>query len=280
MLPNNIPDYLKERKQWVLWRWECKEGSEKLTKVPKQPNGYNAATTKPWTWSSFARCYAAYERGTFDGLGFCFAEGDNLVGIDLDKCLEYVDGHCVLSDWASEITLQFMDTWTELTPSGRGLHMWCHGISRSTFKKEPGIEVYDYTSPRYFTVTGQAFNRHPIRNMQSEIDWLVDKYAPLVMLPEKRIYVARNRTEEDVKDALSFIPADDYSTWINVGMALKEGGYSWELWDWWSQRSKHYEPNVCLFRWKGLNPQRITMGKVFYLAKENGWHGRREERSA
>lgn len=156
----NIPHELVNRNQWLVWRYEDK-GGKRLTKVPYQPNGQYAKSNDPATWSDLQLCRKAYEIGQFDGIGFCFAKGDNLMGIDLD--------HCLVEDkpksWAQEILEDFPGAYVERSPGGEGLHIWCTGVPIRTGSKKwknddgiaEGIEIYIHTSPRYLTVTGDQF---------------------------------------------------------------------------------------------------------------------------
>lgn len=66
----------------------------------------------------------------------------------------------------------------------------------------------------------------------------------------------------------------NYQDWVNVGMALKEEGYSCEDWDSWSSQDvKRYHPGECFKKWNGFagtgNP--VTGGTIFQLATEQGW---------
>ena len=66
----------------------------------------------------------------------------------------------------------------------------------------------------------------------------------------------------------------DYQEWINVGMALKQEGYTADAWDSWSMRdSKRYHAGECESKWstfKGAqNP--ITGATIVQMAKEGGW---------
>lgn len=66
----------------------------------------------------------------------------------------------------------------------------------------------------------------------------------------------------------------NYQEWINVGMALKEEGYSAADWDNWSrQDSSRYHDGECYKKWNGFvgtgNP--VTGGTIFQLATEQGW---------
>jgi putative DNA primase/helicase len=170
-----IPAYIKPRKQFVLWRYENR-GGKKPTKPPCQPNGNYASTTKPTTWNDLETCKKALAvpdkkaqmKGGFHGTGFVFAEGDKLTGIDLDNCL---DENGQPEQWAQEILDRFAETYIEISPSGIGFHILCFGKPLATgqrkWKKkntneDQGIEVYDYTSPRYFTITGNRINSNEI----------------------------------------------------------------------------------------------------------------------
>ncbi len=147
---------MKARKQWVLWCYECR--NERPTKRPLQIDGRSARVIDPTTWSDFKTVTSATG---FDGLGYVFAIGDGLVGIDLDHCV-VSDGE--VSPWAMEILQLFQNSYIEWSPSGDGLHIICQGKASATGAKkwkdadgrEVGFEIYDHTSPRYFTVTGDV----------------------------------------------------------------------------------------------------------------------------
>ena len=65
-----------------------------------------------------------------------------------------------------------------------------------------------------------------------------------------------------------------YQEWVNVGMALKEEGYTAADWDQWSRRdAARYHPGECFRKWESFrgNGQPITGGTIVQMAKENGW---------
>jgi hypothetical protein len=76
-----------------------------------------------------------------------------------------------------------------------------------------------------------------------------------------------------IADALKHIPADDYHTWIQVGMALKSalGEAGFTLWDGWSSTSPKYDPRQMQAKWESFEPTRITAGSIFHLAGRHGW---------
>lgn len=70
-------------------------------------------------------------------------------------------------------------------------------------------------------------------------------------------------------------PADlDYQEWINVGMALKQEGYTVADWDAWSQRDPHrYHRGECERKWNTFrgNASPVTGGTLVQMAMEAGW---------
>jgi putative DNA primase/helicase len=141
----NIPEELKVRPQWVVW----KAVGEKSDKVPYSVRtGRRASSTDLMSWSTFKEALEAYEDGEYAGLGFVFSSADPFTGIDLDNC---VDESGEIALWALEI-VRYFDSYTELSATGSGLHIIVRGDVPNRRKSE--VEVY--SSKRFFTVTGHA----------------------------------------------------------------------------------------------------------------------------
>jgi putative DNA primase/helicase len=139
----NIPEELKARPQWVMWR----AVGEKPDKVPYSARtGRRASSTDLMTWSTFEEALDAYENGEYAGLGFVFSSGDPYTGIDLDGCVE---AYGQIAPWALEI-IQHFDSYTELSATGTGLHVIVKGEVPN--RRKDGVE--NYSSKRFFTVTG------------------------------------------------------------------------------------------------------------------------------
>ena len=117
LIPQNIPEELKQLRRWVLWKHEQRNG--RLTKIPKTTAGRNASSTDSDTWIGFEAAMTACETGGFDGVGFVFSAGGNLSGVDLDDCIDDVGN---LAPWAQKIVKR-LDSYTETSPSGRGVHI-------------------------------------------------------------------------------------------------------------------------------------------------------------
>lgn len=118
VVPENIPDELKQLKYWILWKAEWDEKQGVFTKVPYCRTGSRkASSTSSRTWSTFDKIYEAYENGVGDGIGFVLSETNPYLCIDIDN-IESMDS---LPELAQEITSL---SYTELSPSGEGIHVW------------------------------------------------------------------------------------------------------------------------------------------------------------
>jgi putative DNA primase/helicase len=79
---------------------------------------------------------------------------------------------------------------------------------------------------------------------------------------------------ERVAGALAFIKdADDRETWIRVGMAIKSelGKDGYDLWLDWSRKAANFDENAARVAWESFRQGKITIGTLFYLAKQSGW---------
>jgi putative DNA primase/helicase len=145
-LLENIPEELRQRSQWLVWKREDRDG--KLTKVPYIAGGVGkASSTDSLTWRSFEEAVQALETGRYSGVGFVFSSGDPFAGIDLDKCRNPETGE--IEEWAEKIVAAF-GGYAEASPSGTGVHIIVRG--KAPNKKRGRVEAY--SSERFFTVTG------------------------------------------------------------------------------------------------------------------------------
>ena len=148
-IPECIPEEMKIRPQWVCWRYDLDE-KDNWTKHPYNPqSGHRASHSDLMTWSTFEEILEAYEAGRYDGVGFVFCSGDPYTGIDLDGCRDPESGE--IEPWAAKI-VQAFDTYTELSPSGAGIHIVAKGTLPGRGRKRKYIEMYDMK--RFFTFTG------------------------------------------------------------------------------------------------------------------------------
>lgn len=161
---------LAEWRRWVLW--ERVERRGKATKRPIQPDGSPASSTDASTWCSYRESCRALVRGVGEGLGFVLTETP-FAGVDLDGCAG-ADGH--LTPQAQEI-LGKIDSYTEWSPSGCGLHVLVRGALDGPGRncRALGLEVYD--TGRYLTVTGLHLRGTPetLEPRDRALRWLVQE---------------------------------------------------------------------------------------------------------
>ncbi len=144
-----VPEELKARDQFVVWRYEHRGG--KPTKVPYTPgSGRPASHSDPRTWRSFSQAVQALKTGKWAGIGRVFAKDDSFGGVDLDGVRDPETG--IIEPHAVE-KLRRLDSYSEVSPSLSGVKVWIRGeLSGGRARKKPGVEVYD--RKRFFTVTG------------------------------------------------------------------------------------------------------------------------------
>ncbi len=66
----------------------------------------------------------------------------------------------------------------------------------------------------------------------------------------------------------------DYQEWVNVGMALKDEGYTCKDWDNWSKSDPaRYHAGDCEKKWQSFNGSAapVTAGTIIQYAKNQGW---------
>lgn len=171
---DEIPNELKQLQQWVVWRYQP-GANGKLTKVPYSPSGRKASSTDPKTWASLASALAAYETGGFDGIGIVLTSDTGLVAWDLDECIDAETGE--LLPWATDLVTR-LNSYTEITPSGKGLRVIHKGTLPVDGRRRGPVEVYQ--NRRYITVTGRRFPGTPstIEKRQDECMAVFYEYFP------------------------------------------------------------------------------------------------------
>ena len=154
-VPHAVPVELRSIARWVGWKARPKSNG-KLDKLPCSPHtGAVGDAHDPAAWGSFDEAIAAMRRYRFDGIGIVLTGEDSLVGVDLDGCL---DDAGVIAPWAQDIITE-LDSYTERSPSGRGLRLFAFGGLPPGRRKLGDLEVYD--DARFLTVTGRHIEGTP-----------------------------------------------------------------------------------------------------------------------
>jgi hypothetical protein len=179
------PPELRSLDRWIVYRLVDVRGKSKPTKVPytarqDRKRGWRCSVSNPENFTSYEVALdmlrTGHKGGSFDGLGFVLFP---LVGIDLDDCRDPVTG--VLTPEAAEIVRE-MDTYTEISPTGTGLHLIGHGYvpRHGNVNKQENSSVEMYSEGRYFTFTGNRLPGTPnsVEERFRQISKLHKQYFP------------------------------------------------------------------------------------------------------
>ena len=106
-------------------------------------------------------------------------------------------------------------------------------------------------------------------------DWIRDLAAPPVPTSVASVasrYATQGQLDE-LRDALSYLDADDRDRWIKFGMALRPlGAEGWKLWDDWSKKSDKYSGQDANKTWTSFKPVgTVNFESIFYAAGQAGW---------
>lgn len=127
-----LPVEMTSRARWVR---------RDTNKVPLTISGHAGSSTNPRTWATYAEAVTS-TAGV--GLGFVL-NGDGIGVIDLDHAI--VDG--VVLPWAAEVLAANPGTFTEVSQSGEGIHIWGLLAAGRGRKIRDGRNVEVYSTGRY-----------------------------------------------------------------------------------------------------------------------------------
>ncbi|MDR1015326.1 MAG: bifunctional DNA primase/polymerase [Coriobacteriales bacterium] len=165
--------------RWVCWRYRQYQGEPKPRKVPVAVRGpsrgrqtsaaakalsYDDSRYCPDEWGTYQDAMRECARSECDGIGIVL--GNGLVGIDIDGRSE--------ADPAVTRIVNVMESYTERSPSGSGLHVLCAVGQRTLGQLEgfrsknegEGFEFYWHS--RYFTFTGDVLLEAPVETRDEE----------------------------------------------------------------------------------------------------------------
>lgn len=173
-----IPERLKRAPHWICWTTENRGADDELTKVPRAPWNVDhtgpASATDPANGTTYETAKEWADKVPGWGLGFAFYEDGPFCGVDLDDCRDPETGD--LSPEAMHIVRK-MDSFTEVSPSGTGLHILCEAdIGAGMKDQDEHIEMYD--RERYFTVTGDHLDGSPteIKTRDGAAQQVIEEY--------------------------------------------------------------------------------------------------------
>lgn len=294
-----VPEALRTRPQWLVWRMEEKPGAKKPAKMPyyasgRRRTGEQGSEEDRAALVTFDAALAAMASIKASGIGFAFLPGDGLIGIDLDKMVDVETGE--VAPRAQRI-IEACASYTEWSPSGNGFHIYVLGETGTA--KDNGIGVEMFCGRQFFTVTGRHLQGAPrevaaidakvLRRLHKTIEAAKGGFSdkPTSSPPKSSPppLSAMEMSEQDrIRSALDAIdPALGYDEWVQVGMALHSslGAEGFAAWDGWSSRSEKYPGrNTLEAHWRSFKPGRVGVGTLYHLAKQAGWKPPRRPRGA
>jgi len=173
--PANIPSEMRAARRWAPWRAVWNEKKQKYGKVPhRAARPVHGLSNKGQAgWASFEEALAAFNenlngppiytregvRITFAGIGYLMTGPHGVTGVDLDHCRDPVTG--AIDEWARDV-IDKLNTYTEVSPSGTGLHAMVAGdVPEDWMNHDQGIEVYGGNDARFLCVTGHQVPGSP-----------------------------------------------------------------------------------------------------------------------
>lgn len=168
-------------------------------------------------------------------------------------------------------------------------------LPKAEQEKIPKVEFWYHTDGRYVYLTGnhkELFQVAKDENAAAVFRELLKireechaKYSKNQYAEEpKQGQVRREISEEDRKrilEALPYISASSRDTWVRIGIALHNCGFSFEIWDKWSQYADQrkgilcdkYSPDETPKIWKSFtnNKSNWNEGTIIRMAHENGF---------
>ena len=293
----NIPQSLADMPQWLLWRYEAKEGQTKPLKVPYWVTGARRGGTQGSDIDRKKLCTLgearrAFDKGGYTGIGFAFLPGDGLIGIDIDGAINPDTGD--VTDRLRSI-IESVGSYTEYSPSGKGVHIIVQGTTTTNKSNDIGLEVF--CGRQYFTFTGNHYPNTPLvvnpiddavlRRLHATVDHAKQqaKTHTASGAPVRPSVQAAGAVDlrSRVESALQAISPDmGYNDWISIGWAIRTafGDFGFGLWNSWSAGSSKYQGEGDLqAHWRSFTANSSpyeAVGVIFKRAMDAGWKAPRK----
>ncbi len=212
-LSSIIPDELKRQKTWV--GYVLKPNGKRSDKIPMNVmTGKPAKSNDPETWTDFETAEGLSVQRGYSGIGFMFQPP--YVGVDLDHCIK----DSVIAPHALAI-LKSLNSYSELSPSGTGIHIICKGeIKQARKVSKIGLEIY--TKGRFFTVTGNRLNDYPaeIASRTDELKKIFLQYVETDKTSKTLDVISKSQDAEKFQRLYSGQWQNDYPSQSEADLAL------------------------------------------------------------
>ena len=164
--PETVPSALTAIPAWVV------SGPDKIPHTPTTRR--RADPTNPRAGGTFTEALAALGAG-FDRVGFVLDPARRIVALDFDQCVDPVTG-AVDPDVQADVDA--LDTYTETSPSGRGLRVFAYADGLPDGWRK-GDRVEAYAGSHYVSVTGDVYQgRDQIEERTAELRAWHQRRAP------------------------------------------------------------------------------------------------------
>lgn len=195
---------------------------------------------------------------------------------------DYADDFSMQSNGYEQIIIQ-MD-WREYKD-----------LSKEEQEKIPKIEMFYHTNGRYVFLTGRHKELYQVAKDENAASIFRELLQVREEFHEKYCggdtssnsaeggakFTITELQKKEVLEALPFISASARDTWVKVGIALNNCGFSFEVWDNWSQwadqrkgiRCDKYNPEETPKIWRSFinTGSNYNSGTIFMLAYAGGW---------
>ena len=270
----NFPKELTEKNQWLVWRFEQFDGDKKPRKVPyyvngKKRSGKQGDESDLANLSSYENAIHALEFGNYEGLGFASIKNDGLIAIDIDSNAEPSLVKKLISG---------LNSYTEISPSGHGYHIWVQGETRTFKDNNVGIEVF--CGSQFLTMTakqmeGTPFEVNPISEKALNRLREIVKGKQDNVKPAAPTCAPGQNELQKVESALAYVSSDcGYDQWYKIGAAIYSalGSSGFSVFDYWSSKSSKYHANGMRQKYESFaNIHDITAATIYKMACDNGW---------
>lgn len=183
--PEQIPASLSEINRWCNFYTEPKPDG-RTNKLPCNAHGTKidvASDNAAPNFRTFDAVTAALGRNPrLNGIGWILTDEDDITFIDVDHCRNAATGE--LTPEATE-TVRELDSFTEVSVSGTGLHIFARGDVPTSVKAN-GIEIY--CRGRFATMTGQHLDGTPttINRRPRQLMALYERLKPAKSEPKPK----------------------------------------------------------------------------------------------
>lgn len=223
-----IPVELRRRPQWCYTYPGDPEPLRR--KAPRKKGNALASDTSPSDWMSFEQA-CAYAEQVGGEIGYVLTEDDEFTCIDLDV-KDAVTHPTKPEEWTKQEDFdrywricQTFDSYTEMSRSGKGLHVWLMGNIGKGCKRD-GVEVY--SQERFIICTGNIVLNKPIREHQRLLETMVSDIRAAQAARYDKVELIEQEEEftdtEIIERAISAGNADKFNALCKCTSCYVEAG--------------------------------------------------------